>query len=224
MNEKHAGKGHLSTGSVRKYRRKNPKLIAELPENTPTMNQALDPNKKVGVFFRFGFIIIGVTIISIVASFIIVGITVLPIVKINGSHWLVERSSYTEGEAPAGSVVLNLGEPILRDTASRFKLIYSGAPKGSVIQIIANPLSVVSTIASGEVVINNHLSNYYSNSKIPKQTLGDVYLAVCLKGNCEKTNSIIQVPSNYILGKILGEAGLSLKLGTVPKAEMGKHV
>ena len=224
MNEKRDTKGHLSTGSVRKYRRKTPKLIAELPENAPTINQTEDPNKKIGVFFRFGFIIIGVTVISIVASFVIVGITVLPIVKIDGSHWLVERSSYTQGEAPAGSVVLNLGEPLMRDTASRFKLIYSGAPKGSVIQILATPLSLVSTTVSNEVTINNHLSGYYSNKKISKKTLGDVYLAICLKGNCGKTNSIIEVPSDYILGKILGQTHLALKLGLVPKAEMGKHV
>lgn len=215
---------HLAEGSVRKIGKKPPKFAAEASE---TLNPKVDKIKslrKTSILLRFILITASVTFFSIAASIAIVELTLLPIVNVGGTHWMIERSSYSQGEAPIGAIAFNVGSPVQRSIASRFTLITSGAPSGSVVSVLALPLSVVSTNASKQVIINGATTNYYSTNPIAKHTLGNSYLVVCLKGSCPSNNTVIEVPTNQILGKVLGEVSLSLKLGSVPHPQGGMNV
>lgn len=224
MNEAKNNPVHLAAGSVRKTGKRSPKFAAE-PVSEPDLSvEKINPLKKTEVLFRFIFITILVTVFSIVSSLAILGLTLLPIVKVGGAHWLIKKSSYAQGEAPIGATVFNLGHPIQRTLSSGFQLMTSGDSSGSIVSILALPLSAVSTTANNQVVINNKVTPYYAATHIIKHTLGDSYLVVCLKGACLRENTVIEIPTNQILGKVLGEVSLSLKLGTVPHPVGGLHV
>ena len=221
MGKANQNKGSLASGSVRRWSKSQPKLLANTQDNSENI-KTISFTQKITLGLRFIIVIITVATISFLGAVALLGTTILPVLKIDGHHWLIQRSVYTQGQVPLNSVVLSLGKPLERTTLSRLTLLFKGASTSSIVKIVALPLDKISIGKSKQVFINGNLIKSKYGSLTQNHTLGDQYLAICLSGDCGAKYGLVEIPTNYILGKILGEIRFGIGLG-LPPSDKGDH-
>lgn len=215
MSKKDKTGGALAYGPVRRWSRAQPKLLATTPGEIPD----IDPKetlKRVTLGLRFFITSIIVILISGIGALLLLGTTVLPVIPVDGQTWLVQRAVYVQGQVPKQAVVLSLGKPIERTVSSRFTLLFQNNPQASIIEIIASPLDKVNVNKQNIVIVNGQSTGLLPSEPMSPHTLGDQYLGVCLQGACGKVNTILEIPTNYVLGKVLGNVRFGLGLGSPP--------
>ena len=215
MSKTSQNKGALASGPIRRWSKSQPKLLANTQGDLQETKLS-SPTKKITLGLRFIVVIIVVISISLLGAITLLGTTVLPVLRIDGHNWLVQRSVYVQGQVPLKSVTLSLGKPIERTTISRFTLLFKGAKTSSIVEIVALPLDKINVAKDGNISVNGNSLDLKSDSDMVSHTLGDAYLGICLSGACGIKNTIVEVPTNYILGKVLGEIHLGIGLGSPP--------
>lgn len=214
-------KGALASGPVRRWSKSEPKLLATNQEETQIL-PSFTTIKKITLGLRFIVVITIVIITSLVGAGALLGTTVLPMLRIDGHNWLIQRSIYVQGQVPLKAVVLSLGKPLERTTISRFNLLLKGAITSSIVEITALPLDKIIVEKTGNILVNKKSIGLRSISPMVSHTLGDSYLAICLSGACGTKNRVIEIPSSYVLGKVLGEIHLGIGLGSPPSYKENK--
>jgi hypothetical protein len=222
MSEPRNLKGSRVSGRVPHWERKGPKRLA--PSEDIAESMKAETPKKIIFGLRFVIVIFTVIITSAVALWFVLGITILPMMRVGGNIWLVQRAAWVEGQAPKNAIALTLSHPVERTLSSRLALLLSGDTSIRIIEIVASPTDKVATDKSNVLFINGKSTGRISPVKIPVHTLGDSYLVSCIRGACLPSKQFIEVPTNYILGKVLGSVGPSAHLGSVPSALGGTHV
>lgn len=215
MSKKDKTGGALAYGPVRRWSRAQPKLLA----TTPGENPDIDPKetiKKITLGLRFFVTIIIVIIISGMGALLLLGTTVLPLIRVEGNSWLVQRAVYIQGQVPKKAVVLSLGKPIERTVTSHLTLLFQDNSQASIIEIIASPLDKVTLSKQNIVIVNGHSLGLPPSESMIAHTLGDQYLGICLQGACGKPNTISEIPTDYVLGKVIGNIHFGFGLGSPP--------
>lgn len=216
MSKKDIPQGSLAYGSIRRWSRDKPKLLAGKEEVTSKIDPLDSVKTKVTFGLRFFITILVVIFISGAGALSLLGTTVLPVIRIDGDIWLVQRAVYIQGQIPKQAVVLSLGNPVERSTASRITLLFNDNSSASIVKIIASPLDKVSVNDRNMVLVNGESSGLSPFMPMTSHTLGDQYLGICLQGDCGEINKIIEIPTDYVLGKVIGNIRFGLGLGSPP--------
>ena len=195
--------GSLSTGSVRRWSRHRPQLVASTPDDTP--DPVLNENgNNIAVVLRFFAVLITVVVITTIASWFIMGVTILPTVRVDGTTWLVQRSAWPEGQAPTGSEVLSLPNAVDRSFSARAGLLFSDGSGNSIEVVVGKPYSQVTTDKSGAILVDGKQTGYRPATRVPDGTIGNNYLVLCRSGACGSSGSALLVPAENVLGKVIG--------------------
>ena len=159
-----------------------PKLAAKIPEDpsSPKVRKVNGFNVAVRLFT----LTVGMVVVTVFAMWLIFALTFMPTVNVAGSLYLVDRTAWVEGEAPAGSLVYTNGVPVERSLLARVEGLLPLDEGGSVLKVV------------GENEFGDYLTTCVSgkcSSTIPQ--------------DLPPEGVVITVPTNQVLGEVVAEFG-----------------
>ena len=200
--EKQDSEGYLATGPKMWWSRSRPRLAVSSPKG-----EAAPRTKKTYRIWSTVKAILGVIVVLAVALgafWLVLGVTIIPTVRADGDTWVVQRAAWPEGKAPSGATVLALGAPVERGIVERAELLVSSGEGNYVAKIIAAPGSEISTDSFGTILVDGVPSEFRVPPEVPLGSTGEDYLAVCLSDTCGIPGYPIAIPTDVVLGKVLG--------------------
>lgn len=212
MNEPKLASGKSPLGPIKSWVRGKPRLVATETASTPlpktTSEQAPEFTYSIGVIFRAGILVLGVTLIVGLASWLILALTVLATPVIDGKMYNVQRSAWIQGKAPAGSVAAAMPQEVSRDMLGRIADLATGFPGATINVIVAHPGDTVYSKLDGTLVVNEKETKYVIPEGVTETDLTK-YLTVCVEGPCPDGKKVIEVPIQNVLGEVIGGFGFS---------------
>jgi hypothetical protein len=194
--------GRLATGPRRWWSFNKPQLAASVPDGIPAPQV---PKKNVLLGAIRSILGLLAIIFAVVAGcWLVLGMTLLPTVRIDGANWIVQRSAWPEGKAPEGSTMLALTAPVDRGLMSRADILFSSHDDASVVTVVAGPYSDISMSKDQMILVNGKPTSIRVPAKVPSGNTGNTYLTLCRSGGCSVPGSILLVPVDNVLGKVLG--------------------
>lgn len=191
--------GRLSaTKRVRRWVVGKPKLAADV---TVVTGEKPDRPNLFGVLFRLAILCVSMAAVVAAGCWIIFGMTVMPLVRAGGENWLVRTGAWTQGQAPTGTPVFVLPDPVQRDALSKAVRLISPSDSHSIVTVLAHPGQKV--VTTGKTITVDGMDTGVPANGYTFVDNGGRYLAVCQIGACGKEGEVVTVPVNKALGQVL---------------------
>ena len=216
--DKRPQSGSLSAGSSfgASLRKRAPSLAAGLGDKDSPSDQG-----RAGVLVlvvRGVAALVVVSMILLVAAWLVLGLTVLPVLRVDGTPWVVKWSAWPEGAVPSGAIAMvDTGG---KDTSlpGRFSMLVEPGSTRAVVEVVTGPGGQIRVESDGQTFINEVLVPWEGMFSEGETRLGDRYLVVCISGEQCTPGAPLLLPTSAVLGEVLGSLSLSPSLGPVPAA------